>query len=405
MKLLIINLDKSIFRPNSLSVENLKDYSRFFDKLFVIAWTRGEEKPIFSEDRLFIYPTNSRSRLFYIFDTYRIFKKFIRNEGIDMVSSQDPFETGLAAYLISRIFSVKGAAPDIAFGEVKGGRGSASGGKIRLHLQSHTDFLGSYFWKESFLNKIRVLLAKFLIPRADCIRVVSERIRKSLVRVTPASPSEVGRARYPLRVAVLPIYVDVKKIREAPVNVNLHKKYSQFDFIILMASRLTREKNIGLAIEAMAEVVKKYPKTGLVIAGSGSEREALKLQITNYKLQKNIIIEDWTDDLASYYKTADLFLLTSNYEGYGMAVVEAMAVGLAVIMTDVGLANEVLIDKKDGIVIPVGNKEKLTEAILNLIENQSLRTRLIENSQKTLDFWPDRNQYLRAYRESWLICC
>ena len=62
-------------------------------------------------------------------------------------------------------------------------------------------------------------------------------------------------------------------------------------------------------------------------------------------------MEPWTDDPFSYYKTADLFLLTSNYEGYGMAVVEAMAAGCPVIMTDVGLAGEVLIDKKDGLVV------------------------------------------------------
>lgn len=314
----------------------------------------GERKANFFENRLFIYPTNSRSRLFYIIDTLGIFKKFIKKELIGLVSSQDPFETGLAAYIISKFF------------------------KIPLHLQVHTDFLGPYFEKESLLNRIRVLIAKFLIPRAACIRVVSERIKKSLLRVT----------RCGLRVAVLPIFVDVKKIQEADIRADLpagkaglRKKYPQFNFIILMASRLTKEKNIGLAIEAMAEIIKKHPKTGLVIAGDGPEKENYPLLVTRYGLQNNVIIEPWTNDVISYYKTADLFLLTSNYEGYGMAVVEAMAAGCPVIMTDVGLANEVLVDKKDGLVIPVNNKEKLCEAILNLIENRGLRTALIKNSK------------------------
>ncbi|MDP2909968.1 MAG: glycosyltransferase, partial [bacterium] len=177
----------------------------------------------------------------------------------------------------------------------------------------------------------------------------------------------------------------------------------QFDFIILMASRLTREKNIGLAISAMAEIIKRHPKTGLIIAGDGLERKAIKSQIANWKLQDNIIMESWVDDLTSYYKTADLFLLTSNYEGYGMAVVEAMALGCAVIMTDVGLANEILVDKKEGLVIPVGDKERLTKAILNIIENPDSKINLIQNSQKIMNFWPKKEDYLRAYYASWLF--
>ena len=239
MKILTITLDKGVFKSGARSFENLKDYSRFFEKLFLITWTRGDEKPLL-EKKLFVYPTNSRSRIFYILHTFRIFKNFIKKESIDLVSSQDSSETGFAAFLISRIF------------------------KIPLHLQSHTDVLSPYFWKESLANKVRVLLAKFLIPRANYVRVVSKRIKKSIM-------SELGIPDS--KISVLPIFVDVQKIREAPVKTSLREKYPQFNFVILMASRLTREKNIGLAIEAMAEITKKYSKTGLVIVGDGSERE------------------------------------------------------------------------------------------------------------------------------------
>ncbi len=369
MKLLIINLDKSIFKTNSRSLGDLKDYSRFFDKLFIVSWTREKEKPISYENRLFIYPTNSYSRLFYIFDTCRIFRKFIKKEKIDLVSSQDPFETGFTAFLISRLF------------------------KIPLHLQAHTDFLSLYFKQESLLNRVRVLIARFLTPRASLIRVVSNRIKKSLISKFKIPDSKI---------VVLPVFVDVKKIEEAPIKTDLHKKYPQFDFIILMASRMTREKNINLAIKAMEEILKKHPKTGLVITGDGPEKEKLKAR--SFKLKENIIFEDWTDDLASYYKTADLFLLTSNYEGYGMTVVEAMTGSCSVVMTDVGLAGEILIDKKDGLVIPIGDKEKLTESIFNLIENPDLRNELVKNAAKMLYFWSSREKYLMAYRDSWLLC-
>jgi len=108
-----------------------------------------------------------------------------------------------------------------------------------------------------------------------------------------------------------------------------------------MASRLTKEKNIGLAIKAMKEVVKVNPGVGLVIVGSGPEEDKLKQKTRESEIEKKVIFEPWTNDLPSYYKTCDLFLLTSWYEGYGMTLVEAKATGCKIISTDVGVAREI----------------------------------------------------------------
>ncbi len=110
-----------------------------------------------------------------------------------------------------------------------------------------------------------------------------------------------------------------------------------------MASRLEPEKNIVLAINAMCEVVKQRPQVGLVIVGSGSEEQQLKLKVRNCGLAANIIFENWIDKstLYSYYKTTDLFLSTSLYEGYGLTLAEAQAAGCPIISTDVGVARDV----------------------------------------------------------------
>ncbi len=131
-----------------------------------------------------------------------------------------------------------------------------------------------------------------------------------------------------------------------------------------MASRLTKEKNIGMAIKAMKGVIKQYPETGLIIVGDGPEKNKLKAE--SRKLKANVVFENWTDDLASFYKTADLFLLTSNYEGYGRTVIEAMVANCPVVMTDVGIAGEIIKDGYSGLVVPVGNAKKLEEAILRM---------------------------------------
>lgn len=363
-----------MFDENSEVRQRIVEYGKLVDELHIIVFStrKSEGQSTKLETNVFLYPTYSRNRWFYIFDALKIGEKILASGGQWLITAQDPFECGLAAWLIKRKF------------------------KILLQIQIHTDFLSPYFRKEFLLNCIRFLIAKFLISRADCIRAVSKRIKKSIISGCKFQASKI---------TILPIFVDVRKIQETAIKTDLHQKYPQFDFIILMASRLTREKNISLAIKAMKEITKRRPRAGLIVAGEGPERETLKSQIKNRKLQKNVILEPWNNDLFSYYKTADLFLLTSNYEGYGMAVVEAMAAGCPVVMTDVGLAGEVLIDKKDGLVVPVGNKEKLIESIRSLIdENSGLRTRLIENAKKTLDFWPVKEQYMKNYQDAWRLC-
>ena len=140
--------------------------------------------------------------------------------------------------------------------------------------------------------------------------------------------------------------------------------------------------------------------------GNGPGRNSYSLFVTRYSLQNNVIFEDAVpfEILISYYKTADLFLLTSNYEGYGRSVVEAMAAGCAVVMTDVGLAGEILINKKDGLVVPIENGEKLKDAIISLIENKDLRENLVKNARDIFNFWPSEGDYLKKYLNCWAAC-
>ena len=244
MKIISIGSDRNLFNERSEARARIGEYGKLADEMHIIVFNRkpGFEKQNFGN--IYLYPTNSKSKLFYIFDAIKIGSCMIKKNGEWLVMAQDPFEAGIAGYRIAKKL------------------------KQPLQLQVHTDFLNPYFKKESLLNRIRVSIAKILIPRADSIRVVSERIKHSLNSVFRVPNSKIS---------VLPVFIDVQKIQKSPAKISLRKKYSQFDFIILMVSRLTREKNIGLAIEAMAEITKKYPKTGLVIVGNGPEKENCSL--------------------------------------------------------------------------------------------------------------------------------
>ncbi len=364
MRVLMLSTDQNIFKTDSAARERMKDYGTIADELHIIVYTNklttNNSQPTTLTDNVFIYPTNSKFKFFYFRDAYKISKPLVVSRKLSVITAQDPFETGLVGYLLKRKF------------------------QLPLQIQIHTDFLSPYFWRESIKNKLRVLLAKWLIPKADGIRVVSQRIADSL-------RSKIRDQRS--KITILPIFVDVQKIKNTPVKTDLHKKYPNHDFIILMASRLTREKNIGMVIEAISNI--KNPL--LLIVGDGPEIKNLQLTTYNLELQNSVKFEPWSSDLISYYKTADLLLLTSNYEGYGLTAVEAAAADLPVVMTDVGVAI--------GKVIPVGNIKVLTEVLEDLIVNKIAREKIIKEQNAFFRYWPTLDDYLQKLKQSWQNCC
>lgn len=386
MKVLMLSTDQNIFKEGSEARGRMIEYGSLAEELHIIVYADAKNtnkmRMMRISENVFVYLTNTRFKLFYFWDAYKIGKTIIRNWKLEIrnscdkviVTSQDPFETGLVGYWLKKKFG------------------------IPLQIQVHTDFLSPYFWQESLKNKIRVLLGKWLVQRANCLRVVSQRIKESILRKSDFNIKEV---RLP-EIDILPIFVDVEKIKNTPVKTDLHKKYPGYDFIILMASRLTKEKNISMAIEAMQEIRNEKienRKTLLLIVGDGSERKNLGFRIQDLGLENNVKIESWTDDLISYYKTADAFLNTSNYEGYGRTLIEASVSGCPVLTTDIGIASEIIEPRKSGIIIKPRDTKALVESILEII-----RTRKSYRGQIKEAIIKNKNEYLSQYQNTFDSC-
>lgn len=370
MKVLMLSTDKNIFRDGHPSQERMKDYGGLVGELHIVIYTAKSEKLKTKniKENVFLYPTRTPFGLFcfYLFNVWSISRRIIRKEHGWLVTAQDPFETGLAGYLVKRFYNA------------------------RLQIQIHTDFLSPYFGQESFRNKIRVILGKRIIKEADGLRVVSERIKNSLV----AS----GYALKPI--TVLPIVYDMDRFSKNSIKTDLHSKYPRYEHIILLASRLTIEKNIGLAIKAMKAVVADCPKTLLLIVGDGPEAKKSKLLTIRYSLQTNVIFEPWTNDIISYYRTADIFVLTSNYEGGARAPAEAVASGLPVVMTDVPPARETVIDGQNGFVVPVNDYRQLADRLIELISNESKRIMFKKQSLAMAVGFITKEVYLKLYYQA-----
>ncbi|OHA17025.1 MAG: hypothetical protein A3C79_01950 [Candidatus Taylorbacteria bacterium RIFCSPHIGHO2_02_FULL_45_28] len=316
MKLLMISTDRKIFEEGSAVRVRQIEYAKEYEEVHIIVFAKKSKVQSLKSETViasncWAYSTNSPSKFFYSFNATSLGRFIISKRGITSITCQDPFLTAMSGVALKREFS------------------------LPLEIQLHTD-IGSPNFGYTTSNKIRKILALSYLLKADTIRVVSNKIKDYLT-----SSLGIDAAK----ITVRPIAVDIEKIKNAQIieGADLRKKYSRFEKIVLMASRLEKEKNVGLAIRAWAGVIETMPKAGLVIVGSGSEDGRLKKMVAKLNLANSIAFEDWTDRdrLISYYKTADIFLNTSLFEGYGMTLIEAQAAGCKMVSTDVGVAREV----------------------------------------------------------------
>lgn len=303
LRVLQIGADRSkrgILYPGTPAFARQQAYAATFGRLDIIGFSKSSDGAVtYADDHLTVTPTNSSSLLSYGKDAIRIAKTLPKPS---LVSAQDPFETGLAAWRIARRL------------------------KIPLHVQIHTDFLSPEY-ASSLKNRIRILLAGYVLRRASAIRVVSERIRRSVEETYHVS----------VPITVLPIFVDVQKIRTMREDPQLIERFSRFKTKLLFVGRLEPEKNAELAVRSFAEAAPK--DACLIIVGEGSERGRLEQLVRQLAMSERILFEG-EREAGPYYRIADLVLMPSRYEGYGLVIVEALAAGKPVLSTDVGVARE-----------------------------------------------------------------
>lgn len=353
MKLLMLSKDAKIFNKGSAVRARMIGYGKLFDLLRIIVVSKGK----FGKEQLSQNVIVDHEPMNNILENIWKVISGISTEAfgnIDIITAQDPFEIGAIAYRMAKKLNVP------------------------LQFQVHTDIFSKYFDK-NFKNFLRRKMARMYIPKAHCIRVVSQKIKDSLVRELKISEKKI---------TVLPIFIDAQKIKNAQP-ILLQKRY---DFIVMWVGRLEPEKNAPLALEAFSKFIKIVPNAGLVIAGDGSGREALKLQIINYKLQENILFLGWQNDIVGYYKNADALLVTSLYEGYGMSMVEARIIGIPVIAPDVGVAKEI------GAYITDYTADSIARMLMQLYENKLPKCHEYEYP------YENKERYLELYKESFELC-
>ena len=143
---------------------------------------------------------------------------------------------------------------------------------------------------------------------------------------------------------------------------------------------LVGHKDQATLIAAMPAILKSYPRAHLIIAGDGPLRESLERLIAELDVKHAVHLLGFRDDVPRLLKALDVFVMSSKEEGLGTSVLDAMAAGVPVVATDGGGIPEAVRDGVTGLLAPVGDPESLGNAIIRMLGDRELRTRLIASA-------------------------
>jgi len=220
-----------------------------------------------------------------------------------------------------------------------------------------------------WLNKLYLRsITKISFKIADCILCYTDIEKKNL--------QDLGIPHDKIRVIHNGIDVDIFYPRKK----NQHKNYQQ----LLWIGRFVSGKGVNILIDAFQKIVKDFKEARLILVGEGPQRSQIENQIERAGLKKNVEIYDYWDNskIAEIYNQSDIFILPSLMEGVPRTMLEAMACGIPIIVTD--LPHLKVIVEGAGLIFPPGDSAELSCAISRLLNNKELALQLGETGRSKI---------------------
>ncbi|MCC5974538.1 MAG: glycosyltransferase, partial [Rubellimicrobium sp.] len=214
-------------------------------------------------------------------------------------------------------------------------------------------------------EQIELALIKRSFPAFDAAIALSSGVAEELRRIVPSLRD---------RVQVVP-NVGLPLPAQMSTALSLPRSEAASGCTFLACGRLTQQKDYPTLLRAFAEL--RGPELRLNILGDGDLRASLQRMVAELGLADRVNFLGFQRDPFSHMREADIFVLSSRWEGFGNVLVEAMAVGTPVVSTDCphGPA-EIIMDGKTGLLVPPGQPLALAAALQRLIVDPALRQRL-----------------------------
>ncbi|MEE9424974.1 MAG: glycosyltransferase [Methylococcales bacterium] len=219
------------------------------------------------------------------------------------------------------------------------------------------------------VNKILQTLLGYIYQTADFVTTVSSAVQYSVEQIYAIPPEHINVIHNPIDC------VAIRQLGNASPPLD-------FDYI-LAVGRLVKVKQFDLLIQAFAHTIKSY-SIQLVILGEGPELFNLKQLAEQFKLAQLIHFPGFVDNPWVYMKHAKMLVLTSQVEGFGNVIVEAMAVGCPVIATDCGGPNDIIQQSINGLIVSP-KPESIVQAIEQFLDDPDFCNQLSSQAQQDIE--------------------
>jgi glycogen(starch) synthase len=241
-----------------------------------------------------------------------------------------------------------------------------------------TEFGRHQGWVEKYPQSYIHAVERAMVRRADRVITCSRYMRSHVASVFGVSPA---------RVTVIPNGIDPSDLE--PVVSDLSALRSQYaapdEKLVLLVGRLVYEKGFHLALDALAPVIKRRRNVRFVVAGTGTAEAELKRQAQRLRLLAHGSFLGWVGDdmLHSLYRVADLCIVPSIYEPFGLVALEAMASGCLCVVADTGGLREVVPgDGSVGLRFPSRDSDALGAIVEQVLTDDAARARVVSDARE-----------------------
>lgn len=224
-------------------------------------------------------------------------------------------------------------------------------------------------------DKTYAPVVAFSINQSDAITAVSKNLKDETYATFPIEKE----------IEVIYNFVDVARFNRKPIDAFRKAIAPNGEKILLHASNFRKVKRVKDVVKVFDVVNQKIPAK-LLFVGDGPERATAEDLAKELQIFDNILFVGKQEQMEDILAIADLFILTSEYESFGLAALEAMAAGIPVISTDAGGLAEVVVDGKTGYLAPIGDTETMGKRALSLLTDDALmltfKKQAMEHSQQ-----------------------
>ena len=235
-------------------------------------------------------------------------------------------------------------------------------------------------------------LTKFSIEQSDRVTAVSQFLREETYRAFGCDGCDV---------IVIPNFISTAEYHP-PTDATCRRSLAPADHKILVhVSNFRPVKRVTDVVRVFAGVRSAMPAT-LVLVGDGPERDAAEQEVDRLALRRDVRFLGKVDHVGDILRGADLFLLPSQSESFGLAALEAMACAVPVLASAVGGLAEVVVDGETGFLTPAGDVAAMIENAVRVLRDPALHKRLREAAaRRALDFSAERvvPRYERVYED------